>query len=62
MAEIPGLRLTPYPGYKLYQQYAELAKKEKDVIFGGRLGQYKYYDMDKVIRAALTAVEEEDGR
>ena len=46
----------------LYQQYAELAKKEKDVIFGGRLGQYKYYDMDKVIRAALTAVEEEDGR
>ena len=46
----------------LYQQYAELAKKEKDVIFGGRLGQYKYYDMDKVIRAALTAVEEEDGK
>lgn len=42
----------------LYQQYAELAKKEKDVIFGGRLGQYKYYDMDKVIRAALDAVNE----
>ena len=42
----------------LYQQYVELAKKEKDVIFGGRLGQYKYYDMDKVIRAALDAVNE----
>ena len=42
----------------LYQQYAELAKKEKDVIFGGRLGQYKYYEMDKVIRAALDAVNE----
>ena len=42
----------------LYEQYAELAKKEKDVIFGGRLGQYKYYDMDKVIRAALDAVNE----
>ena len=46
----------------LYQRYVELAQKEKDVIFGGRLGQYKYYDMDKVIRAALTAVEEEDGK
>ena len=44
----------------LYEQYAELAKKEKDVIFGGRLGQYKYYDMDKVIRAALDAVNEAD--
>lgn len=42
----------------LYEQYAELAKKEKDVIFGGRLGKYKYYDMDKVIRAALDAVNE----
>ena len=42
----------------LYEQYAELAQKEKDVIFGGRLGQYKYYDMDKVIRAALDAVNE----
>ncbi len=44
---------------KLYEAYAELAKKEKNVLFGGRLGQYKYYDMDKVIRAALTMVEEE---
>ena len=37
----------------LYGRYAELAKKEKNVLFGGRLGQYKYYDMDKVIRSAL---------
>lgn len=37
----------------LYARYLELAKKEDHVIFGGRLGQYKYYDMDKVIRAAL---------
>lgn len=43
----------------LYQAYAELAAKEEDVLFGGRLGQYKYYDMDKVIRAALTMVKEE---
>ena len=40
----------------LYKKYAELASKENNVIFGGRLGQYKYYDMDKVIAAALDAV------
>lgn len=38
---------------KLYEKYAELAAAEKNVIFGGRLGQYKYYDMDKVIAEAL---------
>ena len=37
----------------LYAKYKELAAAEGNVIFGGRLGQYKYYDMDKVIRAAL---------
>ena len=44
---------------KLYKEYEELAKKEKNVLFGGRLGQYKYYDMDKVIDAALDMVEKE---
>lgn len=43
----------------LYRQYAEYAEKEPNVIFGGRLGQYKYYDMDKVLRAALDLVHEE---
>ncbi len=43
----------------LYQQYADLAAKEENVIFGGRLGQYKYYEMDKVIEAALACVEEQ---
>lgn len=43
----------------LYKKYKELADKEKDVIFGGRLGQYKYYDMDKVIEAALKMAEEQ---
>ena len=37
----------------LYQQYAELAEKEANVIFGGRLAEYKYYDMDDVIKSAL---------
>lgn len=42
---------------KLYLSYKELADKEENVIFGGRLGEYKYYDMDTVIESALTAVE-----
>ena len=47
---------------KLYEAYRELADKEENVIFGGRLGQYKYYDMDKVIDAALEAVRRELGK
>lgn len=43
----------------LLLQYQELAKTRPYVVFGGRLGQYKYYDMDKVIGSALKAVEEE---
>lgn len=43
----------------LYAKYEALANDEKNVIFGGRLGKYKYYDMDKVIEAALEAVNNE---
>lgn len=43
----------------LYAQYRALADGEKNVLFGGRLGEYRYYDMDKVIESALTAVREE---
>ena len=43
---------------KLYARYAELAKKEKNVIFGGRLAEYKYYDMDDVIKRALDLTKE----
>ncbi len=43
----------------LYERYHELSEKEDKVIFGGRLGGYKYYDMDKVIRAALDMCERE---
>lgn len=42
----------------LFIKYQELAKSEENVVFGGRLGHYKYYDMDKVIKAALELVEE----
>ena len=44
---------------KLYTKYKELAEKDEQVIFGGRLGQYKYFDMDKVILEALNTVEKE---
>ena len=43
----------------LFEKYRELADKETNVIFGGRLGNYKYYDMDKVIEAALELVNKE---
>lgn len=42
----------------LYQQYKELAKKEGNVIFGGRLGMYKYFDMHHVIAEALQCVKD----
>lgn len=46
---------------KLYEQYAELADKEGNVVFAGRLGGYKYYDMDKAIDAAFDLVKDELG-
>ena len=46
---------------KLYQEYKKLAEDEKNVIFGGRLGEYKYYDMDAVIASALGLCEKELG-
>ena len=46
----------------LYAKYKELADKEKKVIFGGRLGMYKYFDMHHVVQEALTCVRQELGR
>ena len=45
---------------ELYARYKERAQGEKKVIFGGRLGEYKYYDMDAVIGAALDRAEKEE--
>lgn len=44
---------------KIYEKYKELASNEKNVIFGGRLGMYKYFDMHNIIEAALQCVNEE---
>lgn len=46
----------------LYQAYRELAQREQRVIFGGRLGEYRYYDMDQVVRAALDCADREKSR
>lgn len=43
---------------KLYEAYKVLAEKEENVVFGGRLGEYKYYDMDQVIAVALAKAKE----
>ena len=43
----------------LYNKYKSLADKEKDVIFGGRLAEYKYYDMHNVIEKSLNCIENE---
>lgn len=45
----------------LYQKYKELAEKENNVLFGGRLAEYRYYDMDAVVFSALTAAKKEFG-
>ena len=41
----------------LYQKYREKAQQQEKVFFGGRLGEYKYYDMDKVIASAMNGWE-----
>ncbi len=44
---------------ELFKRYKELGESEPNVIFGGRIGEYKYYDMDKVIARSLMVVKEE---
>ena len=47
---------------RLYQQYADLAEKEDKVLFGGRLGTYRYYNMDQVVEEALALASKELNR
>lgn len=51
------MRRTEY----FYAQYKALAENEHNVIFGGRLGEYKYYDMDAVVMSALDMSKKELG-
>ena len=51
--DVPYYPVNDASNSTLYAEYKKLADAEPKVIYGGRLGEYKYYDMDKVIRAAL---------
>ena len=57
--DLPYYPVNDEKNTALYEQYRRLASQEKNVTFGGRLGQYKYYDMDKVVEAALQAAAQE---
>ena len=58
MGDEPYYPVNDEKNNTLYGKYKELAVKEPKVIFGGRLGEYKYYDMDTVIEAALNKCKE----
>ena len=55
--EEPYYPLNDEKNQKLYTEYKALAEREPNVFFGGRLGEYRYYDMDQVIASALRGME-----
>lgn len=57
VGEEPYYPINNAENQTLYERYRQLAQKESKVLFGGRLGEYKYYDMDKVIASALAMVD-----
>lgn len=57
--EIPYYPVNNEHNNALFLQYEKLAQSEKKVLFGGRLGQYKYYDMDRIVREALAMAHSE---
>lgn len=60
MGDEPYYPVNDEKNNKLYEKYRELAEKKKNVIFGGRLGEYKYYDMDKIIEKVLGDLKNEE--
>ena len=58
MGDEPYYPVNDAKNGELYQKYRALADKETKVTFGGRLGEYKYYDMDAVIDRALHCAKE----
>lgn len=57
--DVPYYPINDEKNAALYERYQAMGKAEKNVLFGGRLGEYKYYDMDAVIAAALKCAEEQ---
>ena len=62
MGDEPFYPVNDGENQALYRRYQALAEKERGVLFGGRLGAYRYYDMDQVIECALDAAKKELGR
>ena len=58
MGDEPYYPVNDAMNSELYECYRALSEQENKVLFGGRLGEYKYYDMDKVIASALSHVKE----
>ena len=58
MGDEPYYPVNDKRNAELYAKYKELSNKEKKTVFGGRLGEYKYYDMDQVVEASLKKAEE----
>ncbi|MFI3177760.1 MAG: UDP-galactopyranose mutase [Eubacteriales bacterium] len=59
--EEPYYPINDHKNNQLYEVYEKRASKEEHVLFGGRLGGYRYFDMDKVIEAALALAHKEKG-
>ena len=59
MGDEPYYPVNDEKNGKLYAEYKKLAEAEQKVVFGGRLGEYKYYDMDAVIASALDMCKKE---
>ena len=59
MGEEPYYPVNDDKNAKLYAAYRKLADSETNVVFGGRLGEYQYYDMDAAVASALRAAENE---
>lgn len=59
LGEEPYYPINDEKNGKLYDAYKQLSKKEKNIIFGGRLAEYKYYDMDTTVEAVLKKCKEE---
>jgi len=62
LTEEPFYPVNDEVNQSLYSDYRKLAQTEKGVLFGGRLGEYRYYDMDATILSALQAADREGGR
>jgi len=60
LSKIPYYPINDEKNQGIFNQYRELAKQEENVLFGGRLSEYRYYDMHQVIGSAMAAWRKEN--